>query len=86
MPNMDSDGLIDEAILVHRFSDNYTNPDFNLQNAVATAIANAAATGVYTTTVATAAYANVLVQLMIKRLVDMGYTATLSGTTLTVNW
>jgi len=86
MPNMVADGLLDEAVLIRKFSDMPTNADFNMQNTVATAIANAAATGVYTITVSVAAYSNTLVQLLIKRLIDMGYTASLSGTTLTVNW
>ena len=86
MPNMLADGLIKEAITLHVVSQNYTNSDFNLQAAVQQAITAAALLGAYTCTVETAAYSTTLVQLMIKRLVDMGYTATLSGTTLTVNW
>ena len=86
MPNMIVDGLIKEAITLHQVSLLPTNSDYNLQAVVQTAITTAALQGFFTCTVATAAYSTTLVQLLIKRLVDMGYTATLSGTTLTVNW
>jgi hypothetical protein len=86
MPMMESDGLLDQAWVMREISLAPGNADYGLQNVVSNAISNAAVTGAQTCTVATAAYANALVQLMIQRLVNMGYTATLSGTTLTVNW
>ena len=86
MPNMLADGLLKEAITLHAVSLLPNNSDFNLQAVVQQAVTTAALQGFFTCTVAMAAYATVLVQLLIKRLVDMGYTATLSGTTLTVNW
>jgi len=86
MPMMESDGFIDQAFFVRLVSLSPGNADFALQNAISAAIGNAACAGLQTITVATAAYANALVQIMIERLVNMGYTATLSGTTLTVNW
>lgn len=91
MPNMLDDGFLDQSQFIHYVSVTPPNLDYQLQNAVSNAIGNAAApgTGVLTCTVNVSAYsANnyALVQLMIKRLVDMGYTASLSGSTLTVNW
>ena len=86
MPMMDSDGMLDQAWVMRMVSLVPGNADFGLQNVVSTAIANAACAGAQTCTVATAAYSNTLVQAIIERLVNMGYTATLSGTTLTVNW
>jgi len=86
MPNILDDGLLDQAWVSRKFSDLPTNSDFLLQSAVGSAINTASATGAYTCTVATASYANALVQALMQRLVNMGYTTSLSGTTLTVNW
>ena len=91
MPNMLDDGFLDQAQFVHYVAVTPPNLDYQLQNAIANAIGAAVApgTGVLTCTVNVSPYsANsyALVQLMIKRLVDMGYTASLSGSTLTVNW
>jgi hypothetical protein len=86
MPMMTGDGLLDQAWVMRLIAQVPGNADFALQNAVDGAIGNAAVSGAYTCTVNVAAYANALVQQMIQRLVNMGYTATLSGTTLTVNW
>ena len=86
MPMMVSDGFIDTAFFVRLVSLSPGNADFSLQSAVSNAVSAAAITGAQTCTVATAAYATALVQLMIERLVNMGYTASLSGTTLTINW
>lgn len=86
MPNMVADGFLDQAFFVNAVANKPTNPDYRLGNAVGSAIGAAAITGAFTCTVATAAYDIGLVQLMMKRLVDMGYTCSLSGTTLTVNW
>ena len=86
MPMMVADGFLDQAFFVRLVSLSPGNSDYALQNAVASAIGNASVAGNQSCTVATAAYTTALVQLMIERLVNMGYTATLSGTTLTVNW
>ena len=86
MPMMVADGFIDQAFFMRLVSLVPGNADYALGNAIAGAIGNAACAGAQTCTVATAAYSNTLVQLFIERLVNMGYTATLSGTTLTVNW
>ena len=87
MPNMIEDGLLDSAIIITSFSNNPTNADYKLQNAIQTAIGNAAQNGLKTVAVATAAFDIGLVQFMIPRLINLGYlTATLSGTTLTVTW
>jgi sulfite reductase beta subunit-like hemoprotein len=86
MPMMESDGLLDQAWVMREISLAPGNADYGLQNVVSNAISSAAVAGAQTCTVATAAYANALVQQIIQRLVNMGYTATLSGTTLTVNW
>lgn len=85
----DIQSFIDSAVFMHTVANNPNNLDFQLQNAVSQAIANAAINGLFTTTVNVAAYsANsyALVQLLIKRLIDNGYTASLSTATLTVNW
>jgi predicted transcriptional regulator len=86
MPMMVADGMIDPAFFVRLVSLSPTSVDFTLQYAVTSAIYAAAMTGAQTCTVATASYTNALVQQIIERLVNMGYTASLSGTTLTVNW
>ena len=86
MPNMLDDGLLDQAYVCGQFSRLPTNADFLLQSAVGAAINTACATGALTCTVATAAYSNTLVQALMQRLTNMGYTSSLSGTTLTVNW
>jgi sulfite reductase beta subunit-like hemoprotein len=86
MPMMVSDGFMEPAFFARLVSLSPGNADFGLQSAVSAAVGAAALSGLQTCTVATAAYANVLVQAIIERLVNMGYTATLSGTTLTVNW
>lgn len=99
MPNMSGDGFLDEALYATQASSLPTNSDFNLQNAVAAAIATQACLGngaarTVTVNVATWATANVNdstqrndpIQRVIQRLTNLGYTASLSGTTLTVNW
>ena len=86
MPNMVSDGFIDQAQFVHMVALIPGNADYGIQNAIANAIGNAAVNGLFTCTVSVSAYSSTLIQLMIERLVNMGYTSTLSGTTLTVNW
>lgn len=88
MPNMLDDGFLDQAYFMNHVSTTPPNSDYQLQNAVANAIGTAAVagTGVTTCTVNVAAYSGTLIQLLMKRLVDMGYTTSLSSTTLTVNW
>ena len=89
MPNMVSDGFIDQAQFVHTVATTPANLDYQLQVAVSNAIASAAIQGLLTATCSVSAYsANsyALVILMIERLVNMGYTASLSGSTLTINW
>jgi hypothetical protein len=86
MPNMLDDGFLDQAQFVHQVALIPGNADYGIQNAVGTAIGNAAVSGLFTCTVNVSAYSATLIQLIIKRLIDMGYTSTLSGTTLTVNW
>jgi hypothetical protein len=96
MPMMVGDGLLDQAFVLRAVSLVPGNLDFGLQTVVSAAINAAAITGALTCTVSVAAYTasnsmdssqkNDLINRMIERLVNMGYTATLSGTTLTVNW
>ena len=96
MPNILDDGLLDQATVCHVFSTMPTNPDFMLQAVIGAAINTACALGNLTCSVSVASYTaanandasqrNDLIQRIIERLVNMGYTATLSGTTLTVNW
>lgn len=86
MPNMIDDGFIDQSQFVHTVAQLPTNPDYNLQVVVSNAIASAAVAGAFTAAVNVSAYSNTLAQLMIERLVNMGYTASLSTNTLTINW
>lgn len=86
MPNMVSDGFIDQAQFVHTVANTPVNSDYQLGNAVANAIGNAAVQNLFTITVNVSSYSTTLVQLMMERLTNMGYTSSLSGTTLTVNW
>jgi hypothetical protein len=89
MPNMVSDGFLDQAQFIHTVATTPANLDYQFQNAVANAIGTAALQGLLTTTVNVSAYtanSNALIILMIERLVNMGYTASLSSTTLTVSW
>lgn len=86
MPNMIDDGFLDQAQFVHQVALLPGNTDYGIQNAVSNAIGTAAVNGLFTCTVGVAAYSATLIQSIIKRLIDMGYTSTLSGTTLTVNW
>ena len=90
------DGLIDPAWVARMVSLVPGNLDYALQNAVSTAISNAAVTGAFTCTVSVSAYTASnsadssqkydLIVRLIERLQNIGYTATLSGTTLTVSW
>lgn len=87
MPNMNSDGFIDQAQFVHQVALLPGNADYGIQVAVSNAIGTAAVAGLFTCAVSVAAYSSTLFQLMIERLVNMGYTASMTGTTtLTVNW
>ena len=87
MPNQIVDGLMIDAQTLHWVSANYTSPDFIMQNAVQAAINTAALTGAYTASVSIAAYSTAIVQILQKRLIDLGYlTASISTTTLTVTW
>ena len=86
MPMMVADGFIDPQQFVHQVALLPGNADFGLQSVVSAAIAAAAITGVFSCGVSVSAYSATLIQLLMERLVNMGYTSTLSGTTLTVNW
>ena len=97
MPNMVDDGFIDRAFDAHLFSSFPTNLDYLFQNAVSNAITVACASGLFTCNVDVSSYTaanandatqkNNLINIMIQRLVNMGYnTPTLSGTTLTLTW
>lgn len=86
MPNMVADGLLIEAIYINKVALSPASGDLALQNAVQAAINTAALAGLLTITVNVSSYSNTLVQLLMKKLVDMGYTTSLSNVTLTVNW
>lgn len=90
MANMLDDGFIDEQIFVHAVATTpVPNLQYQLDSLVSGAISTAAVQGLLTITVNVSAYsANSydLVIRYIKRLVDMGYTASLSTSTLTVTW
>lgn len=86
MPNMIDDGFLVQAIVAQAAAKIPSNSDFLLQAACSTAIMTAANIGLSTCTVVADAYATALIQAMIQRLVNMGYTASVSGTVITVNW
>lgn len=99
MPNIVGDSFLDEAEFATAASSTPVNLQYQLDNAVAGAITTQALLGAGATrscTVSVAAYtaANVndptqkndLINRVIQRLTNLGYTASLSGTTLTVNW
>ncbi len=100
MPNiMNSDGFIDEAIWASTVSSMPVNKDAQFQNAISNAICSQAILGSGTArscTVSVSSYtaantadstqANDLINRAIQRLINLGYTASLSGTTLTINW
>lgn len=90
MGNMVSDGFIDQAFFVRQVASTpIPNLSYALENAVGGAVGNAAVLGLFTTSLSVSAYsANGywLVQQMIERLINMGYTATLATSTLTINW
>lgn len=78
--------LIANANYVHTLALAPTSGDYPLQIAVANAINTAAGQGLFTVNVTISSYSNTLVQLLIKLLVDLGYGATTTSTTLTVTW
>ena len=80
------DGFLEPAWVVRQCSLIPGNADFGLQNLVSSTVTNAACTGAFTCTVAIGAYVNALVLILMERLNNCGYTCSLSGTTLTVNW
>lgn len=99
MPNMSGDGFIDPAQVPGAMSSTPVNLENQLQNSVEVAIAAQAILGAGTArscTVNVAAYtaANVndatqkndLINRVIQRLTNLGYTSSLAGTTLTINW
>lgn len=86
MPNMIDDGFFDQAQFMHQVSLLPGNSDFAIQNAISNAIGTAAVAGNLTCTVSVAAYTAALIQATMQRLTNMGYTFSLSGSTLTVNW
>lgn len=84
-----NDGFLLPVKFLNTVAANSAALDFALCNAVAQAVANAALLGNTTCTVSVASYtANNydLVNRLIQRLYDLGYTASLSTSTLTVNW
>jgi hypothetical protein len=81
------DGLLIDAQTLYWVSANYSSEDFIMQNAVQKVINTAALTGARTASVSIAAYSAGVVQILQKRLIDLGYkTASISTTTLTVTW
>ncbi len=90
MPNMIVDNLLIDAQTIHYVSATSlktANADFALQNAVQAAINTAALTGAFTATLSVAAYDNTLIQLLIERLINVGYvSAVLTSTTLVITW
>lgn len=89
MPNMLDDGFLDQAFFMRLVSNTPSNLNYQLDNAVSSAIGTAALQGLFTTTVNMSAYsANsyALVQWYMTRLTNMGYTSSLNSSTLTINW
>lgn len=89
MPNMVSDGFLDQAGFIRQVALTPTNLQNQMDNAVSNAIGNAAVQQLFTCTVSVSAYsANsyALVIVLMERLTNMGYTSSLSTSTLTINW
>lgn len=99
MPNILGDSFIDEAEFATAASSTPVNLQYQLDNAVAGAISTQALLGAGTArsaTVSVAAYTaanpndatqkNDLILRVMQRLTNLGYTSSLSGTTLTINW
>lgn len=86
MPNITDDNLLDQAAISYLYSRNPTNADFSLQASMGSAINTASAAGLFTASFNASGSPQVLRELMIKRLVDMGYGASISGTTITATW
>ena len=62
------------------------NTDTALQLAVANVIRVACVANLYTTTVSISGKAAVDIQEVVSQLLDLGYTWSISGTTLTISW
>lgn len=86
MPNMLDDGLLDQAFVANLFSKQPANADFLLQSSISSAINTACAAGAFTASFNASGSPQALRELMVQRLVNMGYAASISGTTITATW
>lgn len=81
-----NDGLVPTAICSHQASVDHAGTQTTLIALAAAAIATACSAGNFTCTVSMSGQASNDVQYLLELLRNEGYTATLSGTTLTVSW
>lgn len=78
--------LLAPAFYANAVSLSPTNTQYDLEVLVDNAINTAAGGGAFTASVTISSYSNALVQLMIQRLISLGYGATTTSTTLTMTW
>jgi hypothetical protein len=83
---MVDDNLLDQASVSYLFSRNSTNADYLLQSGIGAAINAACASGLFTCTYVATAFAQALREAMVQRLVNMGYGASITGTSIVVTW
>jgi hypothetical protein len=81
-----NDGLVPTAIAAHQASVDHAGTQTTLIALVAADIAVATSAGNFSCTVSVSGQASNDVQYVIELLRNEGYTATLSGTTLTISW
>jgi hypothetical protein len=81
-----NDGLIPTAIASHQASLDHAGTQTALIALAAAAIATASSAGNYSCTVSMSGQTSDNVQYLLELLRNEGYTATLSGTTLTISW
>lgn len=83
---IDCSGLYISAINARSLAAIKNGGDQPVQNVIAAAIATAVNSGLFTTTASMVGYTAANIQNNMNVLSQMGYTVTLSSTTLTVSW
>jgi len=79
-------GLYDSAVTARSYAGKKNAGDQPVQNVIAAAITTAVNGGLFTTTASVSGYAALDIQTNMNILTQMGYTVSLSGTTLTISW
>lgn len=81
-----NDGLIPSAVAAHEASTDHAGTQTTLMSLAAADIAAATSAGNYTCTVSVSEQTSNDIQYLMEALHGLGYTISLSGTTLTVSW